>query len=566
MKRIIFMLLFVLLASSAYAQKEGHLHLLAVSETDQGMVGSLADLYLQIIPGEGRVFLDTFPLTKLDTQMSTRFAKEIACNYYEINCDRYDFIYTIRAKSPIVGGPSAGTAITVLTASLLLGEDVNESVAITGTINSGGIVGTVSGIKQKIEAAKTVNITKVIIPKGTRFHKENESLNETLDLLEYGKEHGIEVIEASFFSEAMHHISGLEPEDNEEDIAVTKEYNETMKKVAFTLCNRSKMLFNKIYSTNDSEYPIGVNMSNMGIKEYNEGNFYSSASYCFGANVRFNYLVLNQTNAHVGIEKIKLILDIENFTQEFNSQKLETITDLQTSIIVNERLAEAQDVASKLNRTNDHSNFAYAVERYYSAISWSKFFGTGTKKIIINQETLKSSCEQKLKEADERYQYANLIYPTNFDSAKDLLSDAIEEMGRKRYDLCLFKASKSKAQSDMFLSLLGATEEDLEDVLDIKLEAIEKIIVDQNKKGNFPILGYSYYQYSRSLSNHEPSSAILYSEYALELSDLDVYFEQEKKVFFKIEFTKEVVFFLGLAIGILVGFLLKKDYINIKNK
>src|SRR3989339_1643051 len=101
--------------------KEGHMKLLAVTETDNGYKGGIADLYLEIKPGSGRVFLETFPLTKIDTQISTRFAKEIACDFADIDCSRYDFFYTITADSSIIGGPSAGAAISALTFSLIKG-------------------------------------------------------------------------------------------------------------------------------------------------------------------------------------------------------------------------------------------------------------------------------------------------------------------------------------------------------------------------------------------------------------------------------------------------------------
>ena len=64
----------ILLLPSVNA-KEGHMRLLAVSETENGQEGGIADLFLEIEEGSGRVFLETFPLTRLDTQISTRFAK-----------------------------------------------------------------------------------------------------------------------------------------------------------------------------------------------------------------------------------------------------------------------------------------------------------------------------------------------------------------------------------------------------------------------------------------------------------------------------------------------------------
>ena len=70
---------------------------------DGSQTGGGADLYLELKEGSGRVFLDTFPATKIDTQISTRFAKEIACHFYKLSCDTYDFIYTIKAESNIIG-------------------------------------------------------------------------------------------------------------------------------------------------------------------------------------------------------------------------------------------------------------------------------------------------------------------------------------------------------------------------------------------------------------------------------------------------------------------------------
>src|SRR3989344_2853582 len=170
MKKMCLILFLVLaLTTSALAQKQYHLKLLAVQEGPNGALsGSDADLYLELKEGTGRVFLDTYPLTKMDTQISTRFAKEIACYQYDLPCDYYDFIYTIKASSNIIGGPSAGAAIAALTTIAVLDLDYNDGdTAITGTINSGGIIGPVGGTKQKLEAASELGLKKVLIAKGT---------------------------------------------------------------------------------------------------------------------------------------------------------------------------------------------------------------------------------------------------------------------------------------------------------------------------------------------------------------------------------------------------------------
>jgi uncharacterized protein len=156
MKKLIFLLFVaIILLPDAFA-KQGHMKLLAVKETETGYEGGIADLYLEIKPGSGRVFLETFPLTRTDTQMSTRFAKAIACDVIEKDCDYVDFFYTITADSAIIAGPSAGASIAILTVAMLEDLELNENYAITGTINSGGLIGPVGGLKAKVEAGKAV--------------------------------------------------------------------------------------------------------------------------------------------------------------------------------------------------------------------------------------------------------------------------------------------------------------------------------------------------------------------------------------------------------------------------
>ena len=124
--------------------------LLAAQELNSTLIGSTADLYLEVQPGRGRVFLETFPLTKVDTQISTRFAKEIACHYFDLSCSSLDFIYTIQSDSVIIGGPSAGAALAALTTAAVTGDNVNQSVAVTGTINSGASI--ISHSKMRAQA------------------------------------------------------------------------------------------------------------------------------------------------------------------------------------------------------------------------------------------------------------------------------------------------------------------------------------------------------------------------------------------------------------------------------
>jgi len=169
MKQIL-ILFFLLCIPLCFAQPIGHITLLAVSEATQ--TGSTADLYIRTQEGSGGVYIETFPLTKLDTQLSTRFAEQIACDFLEKDCTTTDFFYTIRSDATILGGPSAGAAIAVATVAMLDNLELNESVAISGTINVGGLIGPVGSLVSKIDAAQKQGITKVLIPKASRFEKK----------------------------------------------------------------------------------------------------------------------------------------------------------------------------------------------------------------------------------------------------------------------------------------------------------------------------------------------------------------------------------------------------------
>jgi len=564
-------LIFLFITPLCYASV-GHMPLLAVSQTKDGYEGSSADLYLEIKQGTGRVFIETYPLTKLDTQISTRFAREIACKYVDTDCDNYDFFYTIRADSSIIGGPSAGSAISALTIAMLDNIVLDKDITVTGTINSGGIIGPVGGLKEKINAASEIEIKKVLIPSGTRFSKEED--NKTIDLVEYGNEKNIIVVEVSDIDDILYEFTGKIKEKINESPETSHEYSNIMKILGEKLCNKSYALKEEFENLkeeelNDELTKIEENANNLtkkGEAAFNENTFYSAASFCFGANTKYKqliFLVQDMKKKDVA-DKIKLT---QNEIKDFDSGlpfKYETITDLQTYAIVKERLIESEDYLElseeqlgKGEINESISSLAYAIERFYSAKAWSEFFNNKGKKFDFNKEVLRSSCMTKIFEAEERYQYVMLFFPDVLADTKKEIDLAYSDMENEDYDLCLFKASKAKAESDIILSTLGVEEEHVDNLLDKKLEIVGRNIVETSKKGLFPIIGYSYYEYAKSLKDSDKYSALLYSEYALELSNLDIYFDNNKKTFMPyIDKRFFSAFVLGILIGLLLGLLL----------
>ncbi|MGM5487965.1 MAG: S16 family serine protease [Nanobdellota archaeon] len=552
-----FLFLIVLLLPVAWA--ELHMPLLAVQDEGDELQGSIAHLYVSKQYGPGRVFIDTLPLTKADTQMSTRLARQIACNYVEADCQRYDLFYVIRADSTIIGGPSASAAMAVLTVASLEGLDVYPNMSITGTINSGNVIGPVGGVKQKIAAAGKNGIHTVLIPKGEAVLQEE---NTTLDLVEYGAARNVQVIEVATLGEAVFYMTGTDFRPENTSFTISQSYTDTMRELAVELCDRRDELKAADYNAS----LIGNytrELYNRSKDAFNSFQYYAAASYCFGSNVAYStarYQALNQSEFMAIHENLSHQLD--EVESEINAHQLDSISDLQTYMIVQERLREARDILPNNLSSGDNgslpfADLAYAQERLHSVYSWMQFFGSSAQEITINDEVLKQSCLLKLSEAEESYQYISLYAPRVAGSIKEEYDLALADYRTGDYELCLFKASKAKAQANRLLAIMGVGEEELKDIIALKLDVAEQLIAEQSKKGRFPIVGYSYYEYAHSLRESDPYSALLYAEYALELSNLDLYLDQHNtfSLPFYINSIYGTLFFSGLLMGIAIGIL-----------
>ncbi|MBI3032596.1 hypothetical protein HYY69_03915 [Candidatus Woesearchaeota archaeon] len=571
LKKIFLFLIIILLGTPFVIAQKGHMKLLAVSEGGN-MTGSIADLYLEIKEGSGRTYIDTYPLTKIDAQLSTRFAKDVACDFLEIDCSDKDFFYQINANSLIIGGPSAGASLTVLTISLLDNVPLNENIAMTGTINSGGVIGSVGGLKEKIQAASQYGISKVLIPKGKRNITED---NITVDLLEFGKEHGIEVAEVLTLEEAMYQFSGKKYSKPLQNITVEENYAATMRSLAEDLCRRTNELRSKLEEhTNLSNNNDALNLSDKSSDAFAKQNYYSAASFCFGVNIIFDKLILDQANISrkEQEEKISMLLSSINKSHELTEKiDLKTIQDLQTYIVVTERLDEAEEVlhftnASFIeNKTIDvNQQLAYATERLYSAYAWSTFFGKKGKEFKLNNDVTQASCSNKLAEVQVQQQYVQLLYPFDIGGIIKDITQATEEMQKGNSKRCFFKASKAKAEMNALLSSLGITAEQLQPLVQVKMDLFTIIINKQREKEIFPILGYSYYEYAKSLFDSDPGASLLYMEYALELSDISSYLEVNEKQ--KLILPEEspakdkkpiIALIIGLIVGGLIGYFIR---------
>ena len=207
---------------SIYAQKEvdkkdhiGKVNGLAVAGHGQGMVLDIQAIAQKIGKNEGDLKI-TGLIEEEELQMHNRTSKRKSMaissaenvltlfkTMYDIDIDSYLIHINFPTGIP-VDGPSAGIAMFSCIYSALFNEPINSTVAMTGEITIHGEVYPVGGVNEKILAAKSAGVTKVIIPK--------ENMQQTyLDL-------GIDVIPVSTIEEVIRELWGKAITEKAEDI------------------------------------------------------------------------------------------------------------------------------------------------------------------------------------------------------------------------------------------------------------------------------------------------------------------------------------------------------------
>jgi predicted S18 family serine protease len=130
--------------------------------------GTLINISVEIQPGKGRVLVQTTPLMGMVFQDAANTAVFVAENKTGKSLSNSDIIFSINSRGQIPGvdGPSAGALMTLLTISAINNNTkLNDSITLTGTIDSEGKIGAIGGVLEKAQAAKSGGKTLFLIPR-----------------------------------------------------------------------------------------------------------------------------------------------------------------------------------------------------------------------------------------------------------------------------------------------------------------------------------------------------------------------------------------------------------------
>ncbi len=253
----------IIIGGTANALEDGvTVPLVADSSTQDGEQGIL--LFARVIAtnGTGHVFVDTSPYTQVDLQGSARLAAMVASDVLGIDQRAYDFYYIIDISSPIIGGPSAGGALTVATIAAVKNWTIKPDVVMTGMINPDESIGPVGGIPYKLEAAAAQNYTLFLVPEGqgtvtlqkliTRAKGSviiSNDVEETVDVIKLGQELNVTVKEVSTIQEAVMIFTGHEIEKPTfNGTILTQGYIGLLEPLATNLKSEAKDMYNEVFS------------------------------------------------------------------------------------------------------------------------------------------------------------------------------------------------------------------------------------------------------------------------------------------------------------------------------
>ncbi len=526
--------------------------LLAVSENADGIpqTGSLVELTLKTVPGSGQIYINMNTLEEIDTQISIVNSQKIACDLFELNCERYDFYYDFRGSALVLKGPSASSAVAVLTAKTLKRENIDKGTVITGSLNSGGIIGTVGGIEEKVKLAEREGFNKVIIPLFSNYEPSNETK--------------IEVVKAMDIIDAYNHFGRKNYELREYPIN-NEEYQIQMRELAENLCSRAEYLREKILNVDDLNQTRYENFLRNGDRSYNSSilarensNYYSAGSFCYNANI--NYRIIhemqkNLTEEERGIEvrefEKKVNLRYVELNSELYRENIKTINDFYAYLIIVDRINEAQkhlDDAKRISRQNIFEeiasnitnqsestqnvekdiHYSYAVERLHTVELWENLIKNTGELIFFDSDTIKNACLRINRQINMKTELLN-TYSAN------IFREEIEKQNQFKNPLsnqyqCIYGGLKLDSRINTILNSIGITNNQSEEYAERLLEFTQSRL-SLNSKGHFPLIPYIYAEYAEDLlSQGDISSSMLYSNYALSYSDLNLYLQKEEQV------------------------------------
>ncbi len=537
------LLIFIVIAGTAHALEDGvTVPLVADSSTPDGEQGTL--LFARVIAtnGTGHVFVDTSPYTQVDLQGSARLAAMVASDVLGIDQRTYDFYYIIDISTPIIGGPSAGGALTVATIAAINNWTLKPYVVMTGMINPDESIGPVGGIPYKLEAAAASNYTLFLVPEGQGTVKLTKlitrakgttiitsDVEETIDILKLGKDLNVTVEEVSTIQEVVKIFTGheiIKPKFN--GTVLTPGYINLLEPLATNLRNEANDAYNEAAAeTPQSPYLAQAkDIISRADKMYDVPKYYAATSLYFNSmiNIRTARWIYGYGKT---ADKEKYVDDIIAIAEARINQS-ESDLDVFKSIGVDDvgavgaaesRITASKiklDEAKKLNNTDEKIYaIAFSHERARTAQWWMTLSTPSGK--VVPEKILKDRAGWYLSQAQSISTYMREllsqsdVHPIIISGSAEDLIHAQKEMQRGYYSGAIFDSLQSSVKSSTIIGFMGML--DGQKKVDQSASDAKLAINEARLAGIEPTLAVSAFEYAETMiDNYEKINQYAYAK------------------------------------------------------
>ncbi len=528
------------------------------------VIGSPSTLNLTVTNGTGQIFLASVPLVETSTQAQAIVSTQTACFLLNVNCNKYNFYYSISSPSSEVGGPSAGAAFTILAMSALLNVSVNPSVAMTGIALPDGGIGLVGDVSEKSEAAANIGIKYFLYPLGN---------NVTASAIKYDNSHGEILIPVSNIFQAFRYFTGYNISENF-SFRLPSWY-ELFQNYSFEqIYNYQEQMLNSLENYSGSNFQVYMLVAQARAYIAKEKALYLDNQGYVASSIAVNSSIPDLIKAEVLANNSNLSYLINNEGALINStlnqvehREYNSSTEIFVTTAI-ERVYEAMQYLSlakqylSIGDTSDAlTYYAYAVTKQVTAQFWDSFLPYSST--AFNQSSLYNLANYYLYAAQSYYDYSAAIsMPSSIAAYYLNISQYNFDLGN--YVKSLYDSLNSIAESQLAIESIN-TLSNLSNasILNQSLRSALLAIHYAEESGADPVLGITNFflannsEYSYSERLEFASFSRVYAQFEESLANNYVTprvtkLKEYLPANYSFDWTMLLVLLLGLGIGAII--------------
>ncbi|MEA1895114.1 MAG: S16 family serine protease [Euryarchaeota archaeon] len=506
-------------------------------------IGVLTNLTVWVEDGTGHVFVDTAPFAQVDMQGSARLSSMVACDITGTDPESHDFFYVIRADSPVIGGPSAGAAMTVATVATLENWTVDPGVVMTGMINPDGSIGAVGGIPAKLNVSIRHGVHTFLIPPGQGNISEIVQVIEqedpfvtirdelvTTNVIELGAAQGVEVREIDDIRDAVYAYTGNDiPQVILTGEVQTPEYLDAMQPLALALLDETRAQYNETDSIVDPELDDMLDNQIQAIEDsqndYGMGNYYASMSRSFSTMIKLRriewysrYLDSPDKDEYLSNLTVRVEDEIADSELAVSEARLENGV-LEGIGAAESRLTIAKEQLEWANHTESADDtiylLAFAMERARSAKWWATIScaGGGAE---IPEDLLKDRAGRYYSQSASILAYAKML-TSESGGRRSYILDATDDLSRARRELrtgyyagAIYDSLHAMVIAGTAIELVGVGSTDIDEKVNKSERDAMSAILAAREGGAEPILATSAYEHAEVLATSDTDRIVDY--------------------------------------------------------